>query len=184
MDAIYRPPFAIRTNVVVDLGANIGLTTRWIHHHLGPGYVVAIEASNGNSDLLERNVPTGTKVIRAAVGPSDGIAHFANDSASNLGHVTERGEPVRQIAMGTVLALLPAGGRIDLLKLDIEGGEQALLTQGDLTWLDKVDAIIAEFHPEVVDYPRLIAVLVNRGFEYRAAGSAWPGSMDAFVRPA
>ncbi len=40
---------------------------------------------------------------------------------------------------------------IDLLKMDIEGGEQALLT-GDTAWLSSVNAIVAEFHPSVVDY--------------------------------
>lgn len=182
MDEVYRPPISIPTRVIVDLGANIGLTTRWMHHHLGAEHLVTVEASDANAEILERNVPAGTRVIRAAVGPSDGIARFAAEEASNLGRVDDHGQQVRQVRMETVFEHLPNGRRVDLLKLDIEGGEEALLTGGDLTWLERVDAIIAEFHPEVVDYPGLVQVLVDHGFDYVPAGSAWEGSMDAFVR--
>lgn len=70
---------------------------------------------------------------------------------------------------------------VDLLKMDIEGGEQALL-DGDLAWLSQVRAIIAEFHPDVVDYEALVQRLIAHGFRYVAAGTSWPGQMDAFVR--
>lgn len=182
MDEVYRPPFPIRPEIIVDLGANIGLTTRWMHHRLGARHLVTVEAAHDNVQLLEHNVPDGTHVVCAAVGPSNGTTRFAADAASNLGRVTEDGQRVRQVDMETVLELLPQGGRVDLLKLDIEGGEQALLTGPDLTWLERVDAVIAEFHPELVDYPGLVELLIGRGFDYVPAGSAWAGSMDAFVR--
>jgi FkbM family methyltransferase len=182
MDETYRPPFSIRPDVVVDLGANIGLTTRWMRYRLGARRSVTVEASPTNGDLLARNVPAGTQVVRAAVGPRDGSARFAADPASNLGRVADGGQPVWQVSMETVLEHLPEGARVGLLKLDIEGGEQGLLTGGDLTWLERVDSIIAEFHPEVVDYPGLVQVLVGQGFEYVPAGRAWAGSMDAFIR--
>lgn len=181
-EEIYRPPAAVRAEVVVDLGANIGLTTRWMHHHLGARTIVTVEPSHSNGQILKRNVPAGTTVVHAAVGPSDGTTRFASDAASNLGRVDTGGEPVLQVSMQTVLDLLPAGSRVDLLKLDIEGGEEELLTSGDLAWLERVDAIIAEFHPGMVDYQGLIQVLVSHGFDYIPAGSAWKGSMDAFVR--
>ncbi len=56
-----------------------------------------------------------------------------------------------------------------------------LLTQGDLGWLSQVDAIIAEFHPDVVDYPGLTHLLGGHGFIYHPAGELWPNSMDLFI---
>ena len=144
--------------------------------------MITVEASAANNTLLEFNLASGTYVFRAAAGPSDGVAFFAGDDASNLGRVAAAGDEIAQISMGTALAVLPAGTRVDLLKLDIEGGEQLLLTTGDLRWLDRVDAIIAELHPDVVDYAGLIQVLVDRGFTYVPAGAAWRRSMDAFFR--
>ncbi len=51
------------------------------------------------------------------------------------------------------------------MKMDIEGGEQALLT-GPLEWLNRTKAIIAEFHPDIVDYPLLTGLLERQGFKY------------------
>lgn len=182
IDEIYRPPMPIRPDVVVDLGANIGLTTRWLYHRFGSKHLIAVEASAANNALLRCNVPQHTEVLSAAVGPTDGTALFSAAHASNLGRVADVGDAIPQISLASVLALLPTNRRVDLLKLDIEGGEQALLTSGDLGWIDRVDAIIAEFHPEVVDYVGLVNGLAAKGFTYVAAGAAWPGSMDAFYR--
>jgi hypothetical protein len=90
------------------------------------------------------------------------------------------GTEVPMISMAT---LLDTHGitTVDLLKIDIEGGEQALF-DGDIDWLSRVRAIIVEFHPDVVDYDGLVRRLVEQGFRYVRAGTAWPGSMDVFVR--
>jgi len=78
--------------------------------------------------------------------------------------------------MSTLLKTYWDEGRIDLLKLDIEGGEQELL-RFQLEWLQRVDAIIAEFHPDCVDYPGLVAKLQQHGFRYipriRFSGIIW-----------
>jgi len=48
--------------------------------------------------------------------------------------------------------------------------------------LERVGAIIIEFHPMQVDYPRLVERLERAGFRYVPSESVWEGSMDAFVR--
>ena len=75
------------------------------------------------------------------------------------------------------------GDRVDLVKMDIEGGEERLL-QGDISWLDRVDSIITEFHPGLVVHPyqELAEVIESAGFQWFPAGSLWPGSMDFFRR--
>ena len=83
------------------------------------------------------------------------------------------------VSMSTLLRRIPEGTNIDLMKMDIEGGEQELLT-GDVAWLVRVRSIIAEFHPEVVDYPGLIKRLERAGFRYLSP--ALTGRMDSFVR--
>ena len=70
---------------------------------------------------------------------------------------------------------------VDLLKLDIEGGEQDLLSC-NLEWLKRVDAIIAEFHPGQVDYSGLTTKLQEEGFRYIPANSVFPDNMDSFIR--
>ena len=71
---------------------------------------------------------------------------------------------------------------VDLVKMDIEGAEQGLISDSDLTWLEHCKAIIAEFHPDLVDYRRLTKAIESKGMEYLPAGSQWQGSMDMFFR--
>lgn len=187
IDRIYRipPPHAIR--IVVDLGTNIGLTSVWLAHEYEVALVIGVEPDPTNVDLARHNFAIngvrGT-VLHAAIGPSDGVARFATTGrASNLGRVGATGEAVAQISMHTVLAELDSDQHIDLLKLDIEGGERELLLGEDLSWLERVDAIIAEFHPERVDVEQLVEALKAQGFDYIPTGALWPGSMDIFRKP-
>jgi len=83
--------------------------------------------------------------------------------------------------MDTLLGRLPSGAQVDVVKMDIEGGEGPLLKE-NLAWLGRVRSLIAEFHPEVIDYPAVIRSIESQGFRYIPAHSAGPDSMDAFVR--
>jgi len=83
--------------------------------------------------------------------------------------------------METLLGRLPSGAEVDVVKMDIEGGEGPLLKE-NLAWLRRVRSLIAEFHPEVIDYPAVIRSIESQGFRYIPAHSAGPDSMDAFVR--
>jgi FkbM family methyltransferase len=186
LDEIYRIPAPHPFRIVVDLGTNIGLTSVWLHRQYGLEMVLGVEPDLENLELARHNLEANDvrgRVIHAAVGPTDDIVRFAcTQGASNLGHVSAVGVAVRQISMATVLAELPAERRIDLLKLDIEGAEEALLLADDLDWLDRIDSIIAEFHPATVNIPRLVAVLEQHGFTYFPAGTLWHGSMESSAR--
>lgn len=184
-DEAYRLPFSLVPSVIVDLGANIGLTSLYLASRYRPQVIVAVEAAAENAELARRNLGgLPATVVEAAIGPRDGTARFATTRDSNLGSVTATEDVGREVPMMSMQTLLSAHSiaTVDLLKLDIEGGEEALLLDGDTSWLSNVRSIIAEFHPDVVDYQRLITHLVEEGFRYVPAGSAWPGSMDAFVR--
>jgi FkbM family methyltransferase len=184
----YRLPFdvgAVRT--VVDLGANIGLTSVWLARAYGAERVLAVEPSRANADLARRNMRengVSGEVVEAAVGPADGTARFAASGESNLGRVSASGdEEVLVLSMASILERYTGGDGVDVVKLDIEGGEQPLL-EGDRTWLRHVRALTAEFHPDRVDYPGLVETIRREGFHYVAAGSVLPGAADAFIRSA
>jgi FkbM family methyltransferase len=182
----YRlPSFAPSPAIVIDLGANIGTTSVWLAKRHGCRQLIAVEPSVSNAALVRVNFAlnrTPGTVIEAAVAPFDGEARFEENSMSNLGRLGEHGRPVRAVSMTTVMKELPGDTEVDLLKLDIEGGEQALLTGGELPWLRRVRSIIAEFHPRLVDYAGLIRILQNSGFTYYPAGTCHPDSMDFFLR--
>ena len=182
-DECYRLPFEIPPRVLVDLGANIGLTSVWISRHYGVSWVVAVEPVPSNVRLLRENFARNRVpgvVLEAAVGARDETRSFVTTRESNLGHLGSSGKRVRALSMATILDATP-DHQTDLLKVDIEGGEAELLS-GDLSWLQRVGSVVIEFHPGVVDVSALVLVFVCAGFRYIPAGTAWRGSMDAFVR--
>ena len=138
-DETYRLPFTIKPKLVIDLGANIGLTTVWLSQRYGCEKIIAVEPDLNNALLAEKNIKDNGingYVIRAAISASDGVATFETSGDSNLGRVVASndlkvGEQVRMISMSTLLNDLPKNQIIDLVKMDIEGGEQQLLS-GDL----------------------------------------------------
>jgi len=126
----------------------------------GVARVVGVEPVPANVAIARRNLAVNGvegEILEAAIGPARGRVSFALDRASNLGRVGA-GSPsagsldVEMITMHDVLARLGSAGA-DLVKLDIEGGEEALL-QGDLSWLDRVGPSSPKLHPNDWSIPR------------------------------
>jgi FkbM family methyltransferase len=186
IDEVYRLPFDVAPEqVVIDLGANIGLSSVWLAHRYGCKMAVAVEPSPDNARLARINLALNNlsgEVLEAAVGASDGTVYFHDDVDSNMGRVAESGRPVRQVSMDTVLARLPGDAKIDIVKMDIEGGEGPLF-ESNLTWLGRVKSIVAETHREVIDHPALVRTLENNGFRYVPAHSIREfDNLDIFLR--
>ena len=183
VDETYCLPFCARPAVVVDLGANIGLASLYLARRYGCSVVVAVEPVASNAQLTSLNLSMNgvqARVVEAAVGPHDGWASFQGSRSSNLGRLGPEGTKVPLVSMNTVLELTPHG-RVDLLKLDIEGGEGPLL-DGDVSWLEHVGAIVAELHPQLgVDVDQLFTVLDAAGFR-RTRSGPWSGAVESFVR--
>jgi FkbM family methyltransferase len=178
----YRLPFALEPRTIVDLGANVGLTSLWLSCRYPLDRLVAVEPSASNVKVLRKNLSShNVSVIHAAVGPVDGSALFAEHEESHLGRVGSGGVRVRQVSMRTVLAEFRPHTMVDLLKVDIEGFEEYLFS-GDVSWLQRIRSIIIEIHPLVVDRGDIVARIRAQGFTFVPAGSVWPASMDAFVR--
>ena len=184
LEEAYKLPVNMRPKIVVDLGANIGLTSLWLAKRYGCDKIIAIEPCVENAQIARQNLERNgvcADVIEAAVGPTDGTVHFSEARDSNMGRIGFGDRTVQMLSMLSILSRLPSPGYADLVKMDIEGAEQELLT-ADLSWLQKVKSLIIEFHPTLVDYPGLVNSLREAGFDYIPAGTAHPDSMDFFVR--
>ena len=190
MDAVYRLPFAMTPRIVVDLGANIGLSSAWLHKQFGCEQIIAVEPNAANALLTKRNFELNAirgRVLEAAIGPEDGEAQFECFDESNMGRIAADGSSsskavkVAMISMETVLKHLPEGRRVDLVKMDIEGGE-ALLFARNTGWLDRVDAIVTELHPDAIDCAPVLAAIEAAGFTFIPCNSVFPKSPTAFIR--
>jgi FkbM family methyltransferase len=178
----YRLPFEDPSGVLLDLGANIGMTSLWLAKRYPFTQVIAVEPDPNNAVLVRQNLELNgiaAQVLEAAIGPMEASARFEFSEFSNLGRLSETGSLVPVISVGTIIQRF-AVTRFALIKIDIEGGEQELF-DGPTEWLARTDAIIIEFHPTIVDYPRLTRLVSSHGFRYIPAHSVFPGNMDCFT---
>lgn len=166
LDEIYRPPLDLPVTVAIDCGAHIGMTSVWLARRWGCRQIVAVEPSAENAALLRRNLAANdvaATVIEAGVGAEDGTGHFEAGSHSNLGKLTPGSPNVDIVSMATVLEELPAGTSVDLVKLDIEGGERSIF-DADLGWCAGVGAIVLEAHRRLGGVDWLAERLRPHGF--------------------
>jgi FkbM family methyltransferase len=179
----YRLPFEGPSGVLLDLGANIGMASLWLAKSYSFTQVIAVEADPQNAALARQNFELNGiagEIVEAAIGPKDAVARFEFSELSNLGRLSENGSLVRMISMDTVIRRFEVA-KFALVKIDIEGGEQELF-DGPTEWLARTDAIIIEFHPTIVDYPRLTTAVSSNGFNYIPAHSFSAENMDCFTR--
>jgi len=182
-EEVYRLPFDSHAGTLLDLGANIGLTSVWLATKYPIEDVIAVEPDRNNANLARRNLELNgirCKVLEVAVGPLDGTAKFQSCQVSNLGRISDTGVPVPVMTVGTILER-SVFSRLALVKIDIEGGEGQLF-DGLTEWLNHTDAIIIELHPVLVDHYRVIEAIVSRGFTYIPSNSVFPRNMDCFKR--
>ena len=157
---------------ILDAGANCGYATLLYADRYPGARIAAIEPDPANArafrETTERN-GIDARLFEAALAPADGEATLfqARLSTSHSLHPSaaeQTGIRVRTVSMGTVLADL-GWTRVDLLKLDIEGGELELFASSG-PWLDRVRTIVGETHGSQ-SRELVRSVLVDAGFDVR-----------------
>lgn len=115
-------------SVVVDIGANIGLTSGIFSQYASR--VHAFEPSPKVFPLLKANVKfnqlRNVTVHKLAVGATTGTVHFAGGSAFGYMTSDEKSPVVKLDTLDNLVAKLKLT-RLDLLKIDVEGYEHDVL---------------------------------------------------------
>jgi FkbM family methyltransferase len=135
------------SSVVLDVGANIGLTA--IVAASRASRVLAVEAAPSNVQVLARNVetqcPGRIEVFHCAAGAAPGSVRF--DDNSTYGHVYVDGSlmerPTIKVPLRTVddVVAESRADRLDLIKIDVEGFEQDVL-EGACSVLDRFEPLV------------------------------------------
>ncbi len=167
---------------VIDLGANIGLASRYFADHFPNCKILAVEPNPGTYEVLLLNVERlvanrRCRTLRAAVWSSEKILtggalddpnHFSafavHESADASGEDSIAGWPMSKIIADSGFE------RVDLLKVDIEGAEVALFT-GNVNWLQQVRTIAIEFHDNSREECRFDDLMREYGFRVVDSGS-------------
>jgi FkbM family methyltransferase len=145
-----RPP-----RFIVDGGAYVGYSSAFFAERYPDARVVAVEPEPENYELLLRNCRPYPNVqpLRAGLWSSDSALAIHNPGEKSWGfRVSQAAGPAAGTVAGiTIPRLLERYGasEIDILKLDIEGAEEALFSGDCSSWLLRVRAIVVETHGEV-----------------------------------
>ena len=144
-------------DIVADVGAYVGLYTLALAQRVGPGgKVLAFEPDPDSFDGLSRHVAlnrlTGNvELCRAVVGCEDGVVAFAAGRGSESRVATADGASAESVMVRVVrLDSVLRDGRLDVLKIDVEGYEELVLqgARGLLSdHLRRPRAIYIEVHP-------------------------------------
>jgi FkbM family methyltransferase len=141
---------------VLDLGGNIGLASLFFARSYPGAQICTVEPIPGNLAILESNLKLNHvpgRVVPGAVGERDGKIRFvlsqdptqhSSEATGIVGMATGNGIEVDMVSVPSLMKLM-GWAEIDLLKIDIEGGETAVLG-GRPDWLKKVRVIIGEGH--------------------------------------
>jgi FkbM family methyltransferase len=164
---------------VVDCGANTGCASAFFLNRYPGSRVVAIEAELGNFEICRRTLePYGSRVraIHGAVWPRSepltvvrGAPEQAKEWAFSVRPCRE-GEPkeIDGVNLNDVVESSPKK-QIDLLKIDIEGGERELFAKGFESWLSRTRTIVIETHgPECREV--FLQAVKPYGFKVQEAG--------------
>jgi FkbM family methyltransferase len=139
------------TALVLDLGANIGVASRYFANIFPDARIVAVEPSSKNLELLKVNTSKTprVKVVHGAVGASSGkVSLFDSGSGNNafrtFGDDSQIAETVDCYSVRDLLSANPDSVPF-LVKIDIEGAEKNLFAS-NYDWIDEFKVIVIETH--------------------------------------
>lgn len=169
---LYHLPFVpVRSGgSILDLGANIGLTTADLKTRYPTARVVAVEMDEDNVAAARRNLSRlglNCELIHAAVWTWDGEVAYGGPAEDAFSVAGASGTaPASRTAPAVTLETLFDRlrlDRVDFVKMDVEGAERQLL-QRPAQWLSRVGAMHVEVHaPDNVE--AVAAFLRSAGFE-------------------
>lgn len=156
----HRSPWELPPEpVICDLGANIGFTMLDYRLSYPDARIVGVELDPENAALAEVN---SGEILTAAINDLAGTVVY-DRSAEAYAFSIGAGESVAQAITIDQAYEHFSLSRVDLLKMDIEGAEEAVLSAGG-GWVDRTDRILVEVHPPY-DVDACIRALRGLGFE-------------------
>jgi FkbM family methyltransferase len=136
-----------RPLTIVDLGANIGLFGAYALTRYPNAIVLAVEPDPANAAIharaIDANPSSRWTLSQAAAAAAPGTMRFRSGGFTRS-HAADEDDEAIVVEQEDVLPLME---RADLVKIDIEGGEWALLADPRFA-LTEALAVVLEYHPE------------------------------------
>jgi len=152
---------------IIDIGAYIGISTLYFAARYPQAKILAVEPDPNNYACLKQNLrsitdPDRVQTVEACIANKRGTVFFANRGPHWARSINSCGGV--RVASLDIRDVLDMCGfqNPDLLKMDIEGGEQyAFASSGE--WLDQVRWILMEVHFSAMSLSNLAEKLHHAG---------------------
>ncbi len=160
--------------LIIDCGANIGLSADYFAQMFPKARIVAIEPDKNNIELAAQNCHAPmVHFIHAGIASEKGAANLIDPQCGEWGYRTEMAEggPIKMISVPSLLEENKDATPF-IIKIDIEGFEKELFSK-NTEWVDLFDLLVIELHDWMLpketnaqNFLKTIAPL-NRDFIYR-----------------
>jgi FkbM family methyltransferase len=134
--------------LILDCGANIGLSSIWFARKYPLATVIAIEPESENFRMLTMNTTEYANILAVHGGVSDrdgkmSLFNSGNEPWAWQGQEADDGD-VKTYTVPNLIIMIP-NSRLLIVKIDIEGGE-ANLFRSNLEWVAESPLIVFEAH--------------------------------------
>jgi len=173
---------------IIDGGAHVGVASAWFARRYPGALVLAFEPNPDTFALLRRNLRRNglrrVAAFNAAIAPTAGATPLwtipgGDWGDSAIGHGWPGDQPVRRVEAPAVTLSSLLEGPVDLLKLDIEGVEAAVLAEA-APRLGRVRRLVLEFHGSARNpanrLDEVLDILKRAGFRTRVEQDGEPVS--------
>jgi len=157
---------------ILDIGANVGYASAYFKQELPNADITAVELCRDNYDLMQKNVQGIATPIWGGVWSKDCMLSVKND----FGDRREWSFYAEEDEKGTILGFPISKimlGHVDILKIDIEGGEVELFK--DDSFLKFVHIIAIEIHDQFKCRPQILSSLMKHKFQFQNYGDITVG---------
>lgn len=146
----------LEPKTIFDLGANVGFASVFLATKFPQACVYAVEPEESTFQMLLINVKPYSNIIpiQAAVWDKEGKLEITNPTADKWAFQFEQneqeesGKTIEALTINRLLEIAKTD-TIDVLKIDIEGGEKKLFWTNYESWLEKTQVISIELHESI-----------------------------------
>lgn len=146
----YNFEIDIEPSVIIDCGANIGLTSLCFSNKYPNSKIIAIEPEEENFKMMIRNTQKYPNIICLNKGlwKKSCYLEIVNSDVSSWAFMVKESEKKTNISAVSIPDLIKDFeiSRIDILKIDIEGSEKEIFENSPEVWLPLVNVLVVELH--------------------------------------
>ncbi len=166
--------------LIVDAGANIGLTTMFFNSYFTDAKIIAVEPEESNFEQLLKNIKINKLndrviPIKKALWINNTEQLSINNEFRDRRHWAKAvlpsnldGECVLPITLMKIINLYAKNQNIDILKIDVEGTEALLFKSDEFldTLVEHVSFLCFEIHKEFMSRDLFHGILNDINFEF------------------